>query len=242
MASEILTRLAAVKYSAELREFGRQGKSFEEVAGCIVRYLYETLADRETGERACALVRLFTTQRYAALEPGLQALARSAAGHTALEPDSPCLVLVATAGDRPAWNSRRTSLGHQAIPVHSEDLIARSPMILQLVRQFGIDMGAITGQDDTLLLDPAQESYGVFHVPEALGSPYVPAQAEFVVPHGIRSVVGCGAPLSAQDLFAIILFTRAPVSAEAAARFSSIALSAKLALLSYAPDALFAGA
>lgn len=49
------------------------------------------------------------------------------------------------------------------------------------------------------------KTYGVFHVAEARESAYVPAQADFVVPYGIRSVVGFGGPLATGDLFAVIL-------------------------------------
>lgn len=242
MSTEILTRLAGVKCSTVLRSIGDGASSFEQTAARIVQHLYQSLADPQTEAHHCALVRLFKTQRYGSLPPDLQLIARGVSADVQLEPDSPCLALVATAGDQPAWNSRHTSLAHRAIPIHSERLIAKSPMIGQLLHQFGLPAAALAGGDGRVLLDATQGSYGVFHVPEAPGSPYVPAQAEFVLPYGIQSVVGCGSPLTARDFFALILFSKLPVNDETARRFSTIALSAKLALLPFTDDPLFAEA
>jgi hypothetical protein len=61
-------------------------------------------------------------------------------------------------------------------------------MFSQLMTQFGVDLGTILEPHTELLLDRHETSYNVFHVPEALGSPHVPGQAQFVVPYGVRSV------------------------------------------------------
>jgi len=90
-----------------------------------------------------------------------------------------------------------------------------------------------------LLLNLEQRTYNVFHVPEAVGSPYVPAQEDFVIPYRIRSVLGFGGMLPTADLFAIILFSKVPISRETADLFKTLALSAKVALLPFVKDAVF---
>ena len=45
-------------------------------------------------------------------------------------------------------------------------------------------------------------------MPEAAGSPYIPAQEDFVQPVGIRSVLGFGGMLPGGDIFVVILFSR----------------------------------
>ena len=112
-------------------------------------------------------------------------------------------------------------------------MIERSPMISQLVRQFGLEPATVIGADSSLLVDLEQKSYNVFHVPVARESPYVPAQAEFVVPYGIRSVIGFGGMLPSGNLFAVILFTRVPIPQEIADLFRPLALSVKLAILPF---------
>ncbi len=37
-----------------------------------------------------------------------------------------------------------------------------------------------------------EKKYGVLHVPNAVGSQFIPAQQEFVIAQGIKSVVGFG--------------------------------------------------
>jgi hypothetical protein len=73
----------------------------------------------------------------------------------------------------------------------------------------------------------------VFHVAEALGSPFVPAQDPFVKRHGVRSVLGFGGMLPTGDLFTVILFTRVPVPRATAELFKPLALSTKLAILPF---------
>jgi hypothetical protein len=79
----------------------------------------------------------------------------------------------------------------------------------------------------------------VFHVDDAVGSPYIPAQAQFVGRYSIRSVVGFGGSLTAGDLFAVILFTRTFVSPATADRFRTIALDVKGCFLPFLEGPIF---
>src|SRR5262249_27941617 len=106
------------------------------------------------------------------------------------------------------------------------------PMVQQLLRQFGLDVGSVVGPDPRVLLDLSQRTYNVFHVEEALGSPYIPGQ-DFVVADGIHSVIGFGGLFPTGDLFAVILFTRARIPPETADLFRTVALNVRLGLLPY---------
>jgi len=59
------------------------------------------------------------------------------------------------------------------------------------------------------------------------------------VPHGIKSVVGCGSALTSGELFAMISFAKIPVTAESAERFRPLALDAKASLLRFSADDIF---
>ena len=59
---------------------------------------------------------------------------------------------------------------------------------------------------------------------------YIPAQENFVVPYGIKSVVGFGGVLPSGNLFAVILFCRVAVPRAAADNFKSLALDVKTAV------------
>jgi hypothetical protein len=222
----------------ELRHLGEGARSFEDMAQRMVTHLHATLYDSVTKKPACALVRLFKTHPYAHLTPDLQRFAAEVVG-TPPPPRMKCLTLLGSAGDRSEWNGRRQSKHFKAIPVHGKGFITQFPMFSQLLSQFGLELDEALKPGSELLLEHDEVHYNVFFVPEASGSPYVPAQAQFVIPHGIRSVIGFGSPLPSGDLFAVILFSKVPLSRENADLFKTLSLSAKLALLPFDGPSVF---
>jgi hypothetical protein len=212
----------------------------EEAAGRIVRYFYNHFGDRRTGARACALVRLYKTCPYRGLDDELKSFARSLIGGVEVPLETKCLTLLATAGDKPEWNSRKASVGHKAIPLPSARVVAQAPMISQLIVQFGLDIADVVKPGATLLLELEQRTFNVFHVEEAAGSPFVPAQQDFVVPFGIKSVLGFGGMLPDGNLIAIIMFSKVCIPREKADMFKTLSLSAKLAVLPFSVGTIFA--
>ncbi len=227
---------------ADLRSLGARATHMEPVAGEIVRYLYDSLRIGPEGPRACALVRLYKTHPYADLEPDLRRLARAGLGDCEPSPGMKCLTLLATAGDEPAWNERRSSVGHQVIPLFSAEQVAGIPMVAQLIHQFGLETAAVLAPNPAILLDLEQRAYNVFHVVEAQGSSSIPAQAEFVVPYGIASVLGFGGVLPSGELVAVLLFSKVRIPTGTAEFFKTIALNVKAALLTHDAMAVFAPA
>ena len=224
---------------AQLRSLfsDREPDTLGEVAQRIVDFLYAAFIDDE-GRPACALVRLFKTHPYADLGDDLQAFARAVAPEAASLPGVRCLTLLATRGQEPAWESRHASRGHKAIPLISEAMVSEAPMIAQLIEQLGLRVANVLRPDPALLLDRTT-SHNVFHVRQAKGSPYIVAQREFVDRYGIESVIGFGGVVATGDLFAAIMFTKVPVSAEVADQFKVIGLNLKMALLPFARKPLF---
>ena len=150
-----------------LRKLGIGAHSMEETANRMVRYFYHHLGVKETGTRSYALVRLFITLPYGMLDRDLQTLARKMLGEMPESPAHKCLVLLATAGDQPEWNTRKQSTGHQVIPLPSEQIVASIPMISQLINQLGIDVSWVLQPNPSIMLDVEQKTYNVFHVPSA---------------------------------------------------------------------------
>jgi hypothetical protein len=218
--------IATLRCSNALRRLLSEAKSMEAAAAACCKFLYEELTDAR-GERACALVRCYKVHDFGLLPPDVQAFARAQLppGETA-GPQLRCLTLMATVGDEPEWNDRRLSKGHQAIALPTEAVVERAPMIAQLFRAFGVELRAAISPAPTIVRELAGRSYGVFYVPEAAGSQYIPAQ-DFVAKYKIRSVLGFGGSLLSGDLFAIVLFTRVHVPEESADRFRSLALDVK---------------
>lgn len=228
-----------LRCGAEIRRRTAGAASMEAGAGAIVRYLYEAFRG-PSGEPSFALVRCFATCAFGTLPADLRQAATAQAGGAQLHDDTRCLTLLATAGERPEWNDRRRSRGHRAIPLTSPEVLERAPMLSALVGQMGLEVAHVVTPRARLSSQVEGKTYDVFYVPEALGSPYIPAQEEFVKPFEITSVLGFGGLLQA-DFFAVIVFSREPIPESSSTRFRSIALDAKLALLRHEGASVFEG-
>lgn len=233
---------------AAIRGMSVRNPGVEPFADELVRFLHERIVDH-AGQPALALVRMFETCTFAELDNELKAIATAA--YPPISPETRCLVLTATAGGEPDWNDRRRSRGHRVIPLPSEGAVQQLPMIAQLIRQLGFEVSGVLQPEGDLLLGNWARSSGkrqgnvtwppeapglrthVFHVAEAAGSVSIPAQAEFVQRFGIRSVIGYGDMLPNGRLFAVIAFSRIPVSREVAGLFSHLSLSTRLSLLPF---------
>jgi len=221
-----------LKCSPRLRETATGAATFELAAQRVCRFLYDELRSPE-GERQCALVRCYKTNEFGSLDPELQSFVRTVMGFRQPWPEMKCLTLMSTVGQTAAWNSRHNSRGHKAIPLPSPEIIEKAPMISQLIKEFGLEVSSVIEPSAEVVRELAGKRHGVFHVENALGSPYIPAQEDFVVRFGIQSVLGFGGLLVNGDLFAVILFTTVHVSEATADRFRTLALDVKSGLSRY---------
>lgn len=231
-----------IEAGAELRKLGAGAVSLQEVAERITHYFYHHFGDDRTGKLDCALVRFFKTHSYGDLPSDLQGFARAVLGHEPDSPDVKCLTLLGTAGEQSEWNERQRSQRHQAIPLASKQFVRQFPMISQLFNQFGSKLELFLEPDPALLVDWEATTFNVFYVPDAVASPFVPAQEQFVIPYGIRSVVGVGGMLPSGEFFAVVLFSKVVIPQQTADLFKTLAQSAKIALLPYDGRLVFGSA
>jgi two-component system NtrC family sensor kinase len=224
---------------AALRRIGAGAESMQEVASRIVRHLHGGLVDRRSGKGSCALVRLFKTHRQGDLPPELREGVGAAADGAAVTREMKCLVLLATAGDEPAWNSTALSVGHKVIPIASPSAVAKVPMLVDLFRQLGIESALESLPESGILIEPEQKTFNVFYVPVARGRPEM-LQEDFVLPFHIESVLGVGGMLPSGELFALVMFSKIPIPRATADLFAPLALSVKLALLRFDGGQVFA--
>jgi hypothetical protein len=213
-----------------LRGLGGGVGSMEEAASRIAHYLADELADDE-GAPALALARVYKTHPYKGLPADLQDFAGGILGEPA-PGDLRCLTLLGTAGELPAWNDRRLSDGHKAIPLVSEPMVEQLPMVVQLIMQLGLELSSVIRPELDTARELSQRTYDVFHVPDALGSPHIPAQ-DFVREHGIRSALGFGGMLYTGDFYAVVLFSKVPISSDTAQLLKILSLAVRVPLLSH---------
>ncbi|HEY3506906.1 MAG TPA: SpoIIE family protein phosphatase [Actinocatenispora sp.] len=196
-----------VRCGRDLRHAARGAPDLDSAAQSVVDYLAKALRDPRTGEPSCALARLFLT---------------TPAGSPAA--DDRWLSLAGSAGDSPDW-----ALGkYQRIPLTDVASGTTAPLVGALMRELGLDPA-------TIVAGKGYPSwFGVLHVPEPAESTVV-AEKRFVREHRVRSIVGFGGTLTGADFFAVLLFSRAAVTAQTADLFHSIAANVQLGLLEHAP-------
>jgi len=227
-----------LKSSLHLREATTGATTLESSAQRVCRFLYDELQGPGS-ERACALVRCYVTHPFGSLDTELQRFARRLMDGGKPDAAMRCLTLLATVGQTASWNSRLLSQGHRAIPLPSAEIVEKAPMISQLIKEMGLELSSVLRPSPDVVQEVAGKRHGVFHVEEAAGSPYIPAQQEFVERYGIRSVVGFGGVLGTGELFAVILFATVHVPANAAQRFRTLALDVKSSFNKFGEAAVF---
>ncbi|MDA8157378.1 MAG: response regulator [Actinomycetota bacterium] len=214
-----------------LRRISEGAQSMEEAAGRISSYLYESLIDGCTGKPAPALVRFFKTHPFSGLPQDLQVFAQDMLKDKPALPEMKCMVLLGTDGDEPAWRTRQASRGHKAIPLPSEEAITQIPMFLLLLKQFCMNAEIVVAPKPELLLLHESRPYNVFYVPDPESNPFITSQKEFIIPYGIKTILGFGGLLPSGDMFAVSIFFKVRVPKETASLFRNLALNVKLAVL-----------
>ncbi len=222
---------------AALRQMGDGAASMEEAAQNMVRYLYEHLVDAD-GQRATALVRFFITRPFHTLSSDLQQHVNGFLPQPLDDPALKCQTLLATIGDNPEWHSRHNSRFYKVHPL-SKEIVDVNPMFGQVSQIFGIVLEQAVSRDPGLVLDLEQETYNILHVPDARGNVYVPDQANFVIPYGIRSVLVMFSLLPSGNIFTIVLFTKVIVPRELVDYFRPLTLNVKMAVLPFDETAVF---
>ncbi|MBI2920044.1 MAG: hypothetical protein HYY18_03045 [Planctomycetes bacterium] len=176
--------------------------------------LYRACVSGPSQERSLVLSRVYLSLPFASLDSGGQEFARGKFGLSPA-PGDRFLALMGTQGDDAAWNDRATSSGHRAIPLNRQT-VTTVPMLARCFQQIGFDLDIVIGTGGGIHLEGVSRAFGLFHVENAPGSPFIPAQDDFVRPRGVRSVVGCGTMLPDGAVSVWIGFSRHPIRQQAA--------------------------
>ena len=218
-----------LRCGAELRSIGNASRTLEQGVQSMAAFLHAELVDGRTGTRACALVRGYMTVDYGDLPDDLKSAAGKGRKKRKTDPRTRCLVLLGSAGDRPEWNSRATSVHHKVVVFDSIDAVESAPMFAEMIRELGLDLNDVVAPASEISKRPERPS-GVFFVPQAAESPFITDKKNFVQPEQIESVVGFGGMLRNGQTLCMILFSRTGLTAEASARFKTLALDVRAGL------------
>lgn len=196
-----------------VREGLRECASLEEAAQRLVKMLYAEHQD------FIVLTRCFITVPYRALPAAnrqvVDELARSKGIAEEITDETPVLSLLGTCGVRPAWNDRRQSENHIAIPLASASFVESIPMISRLLKELEVELEWLNNVESAGFSEKELGGgwIGVFYVREAATAMdqqqrlIIPAE-DFVAEHQIKTVFGLGGIYPQGTLFTLIVFTR----------------------------------
>ncbi len=229
-----------IRLGIDIRTLGRDSGCMEGAARELVKYLYNIFSDARTGENQCALVRFYKTHNNAELPSALRTYVDRQLSGTIPPKWFKSLVLLATAGDCPDWNSRYTSRKHQAIPLLNHEVVSRIPLICNMIEQMGMELDTVIRDDAVRLPELSKKTFNVSCIANAAESPLVLEQEDFVKPYGLKSILGFGGVLPSGNLFLVVMFTRVVVHEDTARLLNTLPLNVKLLLLPFVND-VFAG-
>ena len=223
-----------------LQQLELKAKNIDELSEMMVRYFFDNLGDTQTGEKSSVLVRFFMTYPYSSLDAELQQSADKMLGSESEDQEMKCLKLLATAGVQPEWNSTIESKGHRIIPLQNEEKVKKIfYMIYEFIDQMGMDISNVLYPDTKLSSELEERIFNVYHVPEALGNPHIPAQKEFIIPFRVKSLMGFGGMLPTGNLFIMLIFSKTKIPHKTANLFKNTALHIRMAALPFVNEKIF---
>jgi hypothetical protein len=200
---------------ADFQDFGRwvwqQSEQFlthEQVSQFITAALFEEFI--VNGEAQLALVRIYRLMYTEELPNDLRY--RVPPGERVV------LALSGTFGIELNWCDRRLSRGHQLLPLSRTVISHKIPMFQEMLVQCGVELDdlrqGVIGPD---------HFRSQFFVHNAVNSPLLPAQSDFIHPYCIQSEIGFGGYVPGfvdrHCLYFLTAFSCVPISPDAAQRF-----------------------
>jgi hypothetical protein len=198
-------------FQARVKARVRSSDSIEEAAQRAAGLLYEEFRE------SIVLSRIYATipygklpeerRRFVARRVGAKGVASSLEGRMVLS-------LMGTRGDEPAWNDRRASRDHLAIPLTSP-FIDDAPMVARMLKDLGLPFVWKSGESAAgVQTETFGKLGGLFYVRDAAsakdeqGRAIISAQ-DFVSAHGVRTVFGvAGLYFLAKVFIVMIVFSR----------------------------------
>lgn len=226
------------KCSLVLRHLGKKAASMQDSSQKIVDYIYEHFYDSETGQNSCALVRLFKTHPYGALEDSLQASARCLMTPTIPVADMKCWTLLAAAGKETHSNYSLVNK-NIVIPLVNQEFVAEMPGISEMILRFGLDIPTVLGMDREKMLESEHKLLNAFYISNAKDSPFIGEQDSLIIPYGVKSVLGIGGLLPSGSLFVVMIFLKIQISQNMAEMLKNLALAIKTSLLPFDDEVSF---
>ncbi|MFT4579333.1 MAG: PAS domain S-box-containing protein [Nitrospinales bacterium] len=225
---ESLTFKNIVEISDLLKSETKGLSSLEEVCQCLTRLLCQIFSDSNDNSEL-ALCRIFKSCSFDDFLPELQKNICENSNENRLK-ETKYLTLLGTFGEKKEWCSITKSKNHKAIPLTDQQTIQKLPMVSALFNQIGFNISQTQESGSLEFLKKEDKEFGLFIVEEAERNPVIPNQKDFVIPFGVKSVLGFGGLFATGNIFSVLLFSKKRISPEKAEIFHSLVPAFKFIL------------
>ncbi len=162
----------------------------------------------ERSSSTLALLRCWAVMRFADQPAGNQAFAREWLRRRQLsdrlQPDTPVLALMGSAGRDRDWNDRRRSAGHLALPLFSSVMLHKTPLVGALFEQLEIGTSWLDKPERGAIGEVGSRAAGQFFVPD-MRKLLARTEARGLSGQGVRSAFGGASSYIGRDAFLIVL-------------------------------------
>lgn len=227
MSLTTLSLVDVARCIARVRELAGRSSSIASFAQHLMQCFQETFCSALADDPEMVLSRCFVAQPFSEVTTEVKTWLQLDPRRISAPSSGLCLSLMGSAGVVEGWNDPSRSSRYRAIPIEADCFASRFPMFAEIFRQVGLSIDK-PRFGEGMTIGSAGSACSVFNVPVAIGSPYVPAQDEFVKPFGIRSVVGFGGWYGQGRYFIVVLFSRVPIPPRSVELLRLLALSVRV--------------
>jgi hypothetical protein len=185
--------------------------SVQAAAQKFVEILFDELSE------SAVLFRVFSTVALGALPARDQSFARELArerrSDEELDEKTTVVALLGTRGKRAGWNDRYNSERHLAVPLTRASFIKTIPMLARLMSDMGTGLDWVEKQGLHMVVRSVGQMARVLYVEDARKAVtsdgfMIVSDQDFVVQHGVKTVIALGGAYLDRTVVGIVLFTR----------------------------------
>lgn len=221
------TAVTLADFVAEVEPQVERAKSLEDAAQTLAAAVHKKF------EESVVLARVFLTVPFFSLPESNQQFVRQLADSVGtasnLKATTPVLSLLGTQGVEADWNDRRKSKDHLGIPLISAAFVDSIPMISRLLKELGVPMHWLDGQESASIEQIMNRSVGLFYIQNAAEA--VDAQRRkiisaqnFVSSYKVQSVFGTGGAYTGGQIMVMVVFCRETFPRAVAERFLGLSI------------------
>jgi hypothetical protein len=212
----------------------KDSSSLQAASQKFVEILFDQLSE------SAVLFRVFATVAFGALPARDQSFARELARERQSKDEllekTTVVTLLGTRGRRSGWNDRYHSERHLAVPMTKASFIKTIPMLARLMSDMGTGIDWVEKQGLHMVVKSMGQMARLLYVEDAgkavtADGYMIVSDQDFVVQHGVKTVLALGGAYLDRTVVGIVLFTRESIAQERVEKLLPLVHAFKIATM-----------